>query len=209
MRTVLNYSLTATVGIAGIQVLFNQDVILAEHYLRPHDGGIYGALSKIGSIIYYLTLSVSQVLFPRVVDAAIKRQHFGHMLLLSASIVMTLGSAVIVIYAVAPSVVVAVLFGAGYTDADHYVVAIGLVALCLSLNNLLVQFFMAANDRWFMPALAASCVVEATLIILFHAGVENVVIDVLTSQAVLLLLMFRCYVYFGKPRDRFRSYSGV
>src|SRR6202162_3762218 len=66
LRVMAGFSLTAAVGIIGIQVLYNQDVILAEHYLSGHAGGIYGGLNKIGTILFFLTLSVSQVLFPRV-----------------------------------------------------------------------------------------------------------------------------------------------
>ena len=76
------FSLTAAAGIIGIQILYNQDVILAEHYLSGHDGGIYGGLNKIGTILFFLTLSVSQVLFPRVVEAVAKEQHPGRILLL-------------------------------------------------------------------------------------------------------------------------------
>ena len=64
LRVMAGFSLTAAAGIIGIQILYNQDVILAEHYLNSHDGGIYGGLNKIGTILFFLTLSVSQVLFP-------------------------------------------------------------------------------------------------------------------------------------------------
>ena len=74
LRVMAGFSLTAAAGIIGIQILYNQDVILAEHYLSSHDGGIYGGLNKIGTIMYFLTLSVSQVLFPRVVEAVAKEQ---------------------------------------------------------------------------------------------------------------------------------------
>jgi O-antigen/teichoic acid export membrane protein len=75
LRVMAGFSLTAAAGIIGIQILYNQDVILAEHFLSGHDGGIYGGLNKIGTILFFLTLSVSQVLFPRVVEAVAKEQH--------------------------------------------------------------------------------------------------------------------------------------
>src|SRR6195256_5571525 len=53
LRVMAGFSLTAAAGIIGIQILYNQDVILAEHYLSSHDGGIYGGLNKIGTIMYF------------------------------------------------------------------------------------------------------------------------------------------------------------
>ena len=195
LRVMAGFSITAAAGIIGVQILYNQDVILAEHYLSGHDGGIYGGLNKIGTILFFLTLSVSQVLFPRVVEAVAKEQHPGRILLSSAGILCALGGGALVVFAVVPGLVVGILFGPGFRDAIPYVFAVGVIGLALSLDNLLVQFFMAVHDRVFVPILAAGCVTEAVLIILFHSRVGQVVLDVLIALlALLALLSVRCYL---------------
>ena len=195
LRVMAGFSLTAAVGIIGIQILYNQDVILAEHYLNGHLGGIYGGLNKIGTIMFFLTLSVSQVLFPRVVEAVAKEEHPGRILIQSAGILTALGAGALFVFAVAPGLVVGILFGPGFRDATPYVLAVGVIGLALSLDNLLIQFFMAVHDRIFVPILAAACIAEAVLIVLFHGGVGQIVADVLASLLGLLtLLSIRCYV---------------
>jgi O-antigen/teichoic acid export membrane protein len=195
LRVMAGFSLTAAVGIIGIQVLYNQDVILAEHYLGGHAGGIYGGLNKIGTILFFLTLSVSQVLFPRVVEAVAKEQHPGRILIQSAGILTALGACALFVFAVVPGLVVKILFGDGFRDAAPYVLAVGFIGLALSLDNLLIQFFMAVHDRMFVPILVAACIVEATLIVFFHNGVGQIVADVLASLlGLLVLLSIRCYV---------------
>jgi O-antigen/teichoic acid export membrane protein len=195
LRVMAGFSLTAAAGIIGIQILYNQDVILAEHYLSSHDGGIYGGLNKIGTIMYFLTLSVSQVLFPRVVEAVAKEQHPGRILLSSAGILSALGGGAILVFAVVPGLVVGILFGPAFRDATPYVFAVGLIGLALSLDNLLVQFFMAVHDRVFVPILALGVVAEGLLIFLFHARVGQIVLDVLIALiGLLVLLSIRCYV---------------
>jgi len=57
---------------------------------------------------------------------------------------------------VAPGLVVGVLFGKVFSDATPYVFAVGVIGLALSLDNLLVQFFMAVHDRVFVPILFAA-----------------------------------------------------
>jgi O-antigen/teichoic acid export membrane protein len=189
------FSLTAAAGIIGIQILYNQDVILAVHYLSGHEGGIYGGLNKIGTILFFLTLSVSQVLFPRVVEAVAKEQHPGRILLASAGILSALGAAALLVFAVLPGLVVAILFGPSFRDAAPFVFAVGVIGLALSLDNLLVQFFMAVHDRVFVPILAFGCVLEGGLIFLFHGGVGQIVLDVLVALLVLLLMLsVRCYL---------------
>ncbi len=195
LRVMAGFSLTAAAGIIGIQILYNQDVILAVHYLKGHAGGIYGGLNKIGTILFFLTLSVSQVLFPRVVEAVAKEQHPGRILLQSAGILTALGAGALVVFAVVPGLVVGILFGPEFRDASPYVLAVGVIGLALSLNNLLIWFFMAVHDRVFVPILAAACIAEATLIVLFHGEVGQIVADVLASLLGLLaLLSIRCYL---------------
>jgi O-antigen/teichoic acid export membrane protein len=195
LRAMAGFSLTAAAGIIGIQILYNQDVILAVHYLSGHAGGIYGGLNKIGTILFFLTLSVSQVLFPRVVEAVAKEQHPGRILLSSAGILTALGAGALLVFAVLPGLVVGILFGPSFRDATPYVLPVGVIGLALSLDNLLIQFFMAVHDRVFVPILAAACIAEATLIVLFHAGVGQIVTDVLACLLGLLaLLSLRCYL---------------
>ena len=195
LRVMAGFSLTAAAGIIGIQILYNQDVILAEHYLSSHDGGIYGGLNKIGTIMYFLTLSVSQVLFPRVVEAVAKEQHPGRILLSSAGILSALGAGAILVFLIAPGLVVGILFGPAFRDATPYVFAVGLIGLALSLDNLLVQFFMAVHDRVFVPILALGVLTEGLLIFLFHARVGQIVLDVLIALiGLLVLLSIRCYL---------------
>src|SRR2546423_5330440 len=147
------FSLTAAAGIIGVQILYNQDVILAGHFLSSHDGGIYGGLNKIGTILFFLTLSVSQVLFPRVVEAVAKGENPGRILLSSAGILTALGAGALLVFGVVPGLVVGILFGPSFRDAVPYVFAVGVIGLALSLDNLLVQFFMAVDGPGFPPIL--------------------------------------------------------
>jgi O-antigen/teichoic acid export membrane protein len=199
LRVMANFSVTAAVGIVGVLILYNQDVILAKHYLSDHDAGIYGGLNKIGTILYFLTLSVSQVLFPRVVEAVAREEHPGRILLSSAAILTALGGGALVIFAVVPGLVVNVLFGPSFRDAIPLVFPVGVIGLALALNNLLVQFFMAVHDRVFMPILALGVFSEAGLIVAFHGTVGQVVLDVVAALVGLLaLLTVRCYVLLPK-----------
>jgi len=199
LRAMASFSLTAAAGIIGVQILYNQDVILGEHFLSGHDGGIYGGLNKIGTILFFLTLSVSQVLFPRVVEAVAKEQHPGRILLASAGILSALGAGALLVFAVASGLVVGILFGPGFRDAVPFVFPVGVIGLALSLDNLLIQFFMAVHDRIFVPILAFGCVLEATLIFVFHDKVGQVVVDVLVALVMLLVMLsIRCYLLLPK-----------
>jgi O-antigen/teichoic acid export membrane protein len=186
LRAMATYSLTAAAGTLGVMLIYNLDVILAKHYLGPEAAGYYGGLNKIGTILYFLTLSVSQVLFPRVVEAVATDQHPGRLLAMSAGIMCLLGAGSLVVFGAVPWLVVRVLFGSAFDVTTPFILPVGVIGLTLSLVNLLVQFFMAVHDRWFVPILAAGCLLEAVLIVMNHAGFGNVVVDVLVALVLLL-----------------------
>lgn len=201
VRAMAGFALTAAAGTVGILLLYNADVVLAKHFLDPHGAGIYGGINKIETILYFLTLSVSQVLFPRVVEAVALRRNPGRLLLLSGAIMSGLGFAAIVVFGVAPGLVVGILFGPAFRDANAYILAVGFIGLGLSLDNLLVQFFMAVHDRVFVPILGAACVAEIALIAVFHDGVSQVVTDVMVVIfSLLVALSLRCLALLPKLR---------
>jgi len=201
MRAMASFGLTAAAGTLGIILLYNLDVVLAAHYLGKYDAGIYGSLNKIEVIIYYGTLSVSQVLFPRVVEAIATRRHPARLLLLSAGLMAVLGLGAVAVFGLTRGLIAAVLFGSQFSSAQPFVLAVGFIGLGLSLNNLLVQFLMAVHDRVFIPILGAACVLLVALIALFHSGLEQIVADVAaTIFTLLVVLSIRCALLFPRLR---------
>src|SRR5260370_33363201 len=112
---------------------------------------MYAGRIEIGPLLVFLTLSVMQVLFPRVVEAVAKEEHPGRILLYSAGILTLLGAGALLVFGVLPGLVVGVLFGPAFKDAVPYVFPVGVIGLALSLDNLLVQFFMAVVDPVSLP----------------------------------------------------------
>lgn len=201
MRPMATFAFTAIAGTLGVTLLWNMDVVLAKHYLDAHGAGIYGGLNKIGVIVYFGTLSVSQVLFPRVVEAVARQLHPGRMLLFSAGLIFVLGLGAVAVFGLVPWLVVAILFGSAFSDAAGYVLPVTVIGLLLSLCNLMVQFFMAVHDRAFIPILGAGCALEVALIAVFHSTVGSVVASVLTSMFLLLLaLIVRALVLMPRLR---------
>ena len=189
LRSMASFAITAAIGTIGVLLLYNLDVVLAKHYLPDHQAGIYGSLNKVGTIVYFLTLSVSQVLFPRVVEAVARNAHAPRLLAMSAAIMCALGACALFVFGVVPNLVVNVLFSSTFHDAGPYVFRIGVVGLSISLVNLLVQFLMAVHDRLFIPILAGGVVFMVALIVALHADVGEVVNDVLLANLVLLAVL--------------------
>jgi O-antigen/teichoic acid export membrane protein len=206
LRTMASFGLTAAAGTLGIILLYNLDVVLAVHYLDKESAGIYGSLNKIEVIIYYGTLSVSQVLFPRVVEAVATRRHPARLLLLSGGLMAVLGLGAIVVFGLTRGLVASLLFGPQFSAAQPYVLAVSFIGLGLSLDNLLIQFMMAVHDRLFVPVLAAACLALVGLVALFHDGLAQIVVDVMAVIFTLLaVLVVRCVILLPQLRPEMVS----
>jgi len=91
--------------------------------------------------------------------------------------------------AAAPSPVVRALFGPGFPGAVPLAPLAGLIGFGVSCVNLVVQFFVAVRDRWFIPLLVSGGALEVALIAVRHDDVVAIVRDVLVAIFTLLLLL--------------------
>jgi len=122
------------------------------------DGGIYGGLNKIGTIQYFLTLSVSQVLFPRVVEAC--EGAARAILLSSAGSCRRLVGAILRVLAGRARIGRGILFGPAFRDATLLRFRRG-PSGSRSRSTTCCAVFMAVHDRVFVPILAFGCRMEA------------------------------------------------
>src|SRR5207247_2837622 len=93
------------------------------------------------------------------------------------------------VFTIASGPVLQLLFGAGFTVAAPLLPLVGLIGWALSLDNLLVQFFVALHDFSFAPILLGGCVLQAALIAVHHDSAGAIVLDVLAAMTGLLLVL--------------------
>src|SRR2546423_4118808 len=137
-------------------------------------------------------------MFSRVVEAMAKGAYSGRLLLLSAGIVAVLAGSALIAFSMAASVVQSVFYPA-YPSARNLLLLAGLIGAALSLNSLLVQFLMAADEPSFMYLLGIGCVVQAMLIKLNHGDLGAILIDVLGTLILLLVVLsIRCWLLLPK-----------
>lgn len=176
----------ATGGMASLLLL---DILLVKHYFDAQTAGLYAALTVAGKILFWVSSAVPGVLY-----AALARAHAGSgrgptddaLLLPLLAGVGALAGAGLGGFALAPGLVVHLLFGQGYAGAEGYLVLFGLAMSCYALSNVLVNYFLARAVPAVLGVLALALVTEAALIAGFHGGLGEVVLAVLGANVLLL-----------------------
>src|SRR3989344_8397842 len=85
---IYKYSFPVLLMLIALTGLYTWDVVLVKRFFNPVEAGQYAALSLFGKIIFFATLSIGMVMFPKILE--LNSQNKTHSSLLFKSIVMAL-----------------------------------------------------------------------------------------------------------------------
>lgn len=131
--------LTCSLAITG---LYSVDIVVVKHYFDPHTAGLYAGISAVARIVFFLTVSITQVLMPAVrinQDA----KHNSAVFYKSLVLLTFVGGSVLVIFWFAPNLVISRLMGNGYSAYANLLPRLSLFVFIISILNLLVTYHMA------------------------------------------------------------------
>jgi O-antigen/teichoic acid export membrane protein len=174
---------TAAVGILGLLLLANVDVLLARHYLAREASGLYAAGAMLTKVAYWAPQFVVTVVFARLVVTADRRR----LLARSATAVAGLGAALVLGSALAPELVARLSFGQAYLGVGPALPLFAALGTGLALVQLVLFSGLAMADRR-MHLLPLAAVAAETVLVVFvlHGSVVQVVGAALAVVAVLL-----------------------
>lgn len=194
----LRGALGATAGIAAITTFYNFDVLLAKHFLSTQDAGLYSAMSLLGKILFFGTISISVVMFPRVAAIHAEGRRAHRTVNLSLALVAAAGGVVVLAYFLIPHFIVHLLLRKPeYDQIAPYLGLFALAMLGLALANILVYYFVAVHKRRFVLGVALGAVAFGTLLKLHHGNLGEftssvtVAIDLMAVALIAIYLLER------------------
>lgn len=184
------YSVPVLLAAISLILITNFDLILVKHYFSSLEAGFYTAASMLAKIIWFISIALVTVMFPKIADLHAKKKDSSILLKNSLLYTFLISFSVVLVYFVAPTFVSKLLYGPEYEISN----LIGLFALALgffALNNVLVYYNLAVKRTRFVIFLMLVLLLEIVSIVLFHNTLIEVVKVVLISNFVLLAyLMF-------------------
>ena len=187
------YAAMSTIAAIGTTYLYNVDVLLSKHYLAAAAAGIYAAASVLGRVVYFLGLTISQVMFPEVATLHARDEPHFHVVDLSLGLLAAVAVGLAVAYAVVPGLVV-LPFGAAYTPVQQYLWPFALALGMLSIVNLFITYFLSIGSARFAVPLVLACVLETGLIASFHSGPGQILWMVVATMALLGAVLGAMYL---------------
>jgi O-antigen/teichoic acid export membrane protein len=190
----LRSALGASAGITAITLFYNFDVLLAKHFLSTADAGLYSAMSLLGKIIFFGTISISAVMFPKVAALHSQGKSAHRTVNLSLALVLGAGGVVAAWYFLLPRLTITLLLRQqSYQSIAPYLGLFGLAMLGLAIANVLVYYFVAVHKRRFVWGLSVGAIAFTVLLASYHSTLGQFTVSVTIAIDLMALVLLAIY----------------
>lgn len=184
------YSIPVLIALSCLTAFFTIDIIIVKHFFFGVDAGYYAALSIIGKTIFFATLSITAVMFPKVSEMHKSKKAYKHLFNKSILFVTLIGGFMNLIYFLFPSFIINIFFGSSYLSIVPYLGKFSLFILFYSLCYIICFYNLAVRRYKFIYILLIFNIAQVVLLNLFHQTISDIIEVLLYLMVVLFLLLF-------------------
>jgi O-antigen/teichoic acid export membrane protein len=160
LRSLVGDGWVAILGLLLLASLQNIDVIVAKHTLDGDEAGSYAAAAVAAKAIVWVAIGVGLHLLPEATRRAAAGLDPRPVLLRALGIVGVVAAPALLIFAVAPRLLLRVAFGPDLTRASDALLPLGAAMTLLAVAYLTVQYMLALGETRFLWVLAVVAVAE-------------------------------------------------
>jgi hypothetical protein len=175
LRTFLTYLWPVVVGLVGIAVLTNVDLLVARARFSPDEAGEYAAASAFARVAFFLPATFLAVVFPRTAARQARGEETSDILGRSLIVTAAFGGGLALFYWATGRGIVHTSFGAEFADGGELLVPFTFAMALYALVNLLVGFHLSRAETKYAWIVAASVPAQIALLSLVPASLEDVI----------------------------------
>jgi O-antigen/teichoic acid export membrane protein len=205
---IYKFSIPILIALISLTLFYNIDVILIKHFFSEIETGYYVAASKLGLILFFATISISQVMFPKVSELYKKKEEHFHLLKKSLLISLVVIIPAIIIFYSFPKLIVNILFGPQFFEAVPYVGPFSIMIGLFSLIYIITFYNLSINKKKFLFVLVTFNIIQILLITLFHSTLTQI-INILIVQMVTLFIIMLSLTLISKNGRTINNNSSI
>jgi hypothetical protein len=171
----LRYLGPVLLGLVGIAVLTNLDVLIVKARFPSGDAGDYAAASAFAKVGFFLPATILSVLFPRTAARQARGEETED--ILGRSLLITAGfcAALAVFYAAAGRGLVVTTYGSEFFEGGKLTAAFALAMGLYSLANILVGYHLSRGEPRYAWIVAGAAPVQLAVLALVPTRLPDVV----------------------------------
>lgn len=186
-KEIYKYSFPVLIILLSLTGIYTIDLILVKHFLDSISAGYYAALSLLGKVMFFGTLSISMVMFSKSSESFLTDKNHKKILYKSLILVSLFSLGVTLFYFLFPVFTINLLFGAEYYAISGLLGWFGVFMGIFSLVYVIAFYNASINRISFVYILLAFNLIEAVLITLFHENLSQIVFILLGLVSILFI----------------------
>ncbi len=202
LRTFLRYLSPVAVGLVGIALLTNVDVLIVKARFSGDEAGAYAAASAFARVGFFLPAAILAVLFPRTAARQARGEQtqdiLGRSLLATAAFCGLLA----LVYAAAGAGLVSMTFGTDFSEGGEILAPFALAIGLASIANVLVAYHLSRGETRYAWIVGAAVVVQVAALAVIPSSLSGVV---WTNAVVGVLLLAAHELFVGSSVPALRS----
>jgi O-antigen/teichoic acid export membrane protein len=173
LRTFLEYLWPVVVGLVGIAVLTNVDLVISRARFGGDEAGEYAAASAFARVAFFLPATFLAVVFPRTAERQARGEETADILGRSLIVTAAFGGGLALFYWATGRGIVHTSFGAEFADGGELLVPFTFAMGLYALVNLLVGFHLSRAETRYAWIVAASVPVQVVLLSIVPGSLED------------------------------------
>ncbi len=167
------------------------DVLIAKHFFSPIYAGFYAAISTLGTILFFISIAVTKVMFPLVAEKHHLKKVKEHKDLLYKSLLLILlpSALWVILLALFPKFIVGLILGSKYLAIANFIKYEAIAMGFLALSNVIALYNLAIDRKKFIFLPAVFCVLEIVLLCLFHNSLTQYLRILILVNVLLFLFL--------------------
>lgn len=207
-RDIFGYSIPVLIAMMSVTLMFSLDIFLVKHFFTEIEAGYYAALAMLGKVIYFGSISIVYVMFPKVVELNSKKMKTRHILFKSLSIVLLFCITTVLFYYLFPEFTVNILFGEKYLEIAPLLGRFAIFMSLLSLVHVLIFYNLSLHRKSFIYILILFNILEVILLYIYNNSISQVVNTLFYLSLILFIFIF-IYTIFNNKNETFNSDAGI
>jgi O-antigen/teichoic acid export membrane protein len=202
LRTFLRYLWPVVVGLVGIALLTNVDVLIVKARFSADEAGAYGAASAFARVGFFLPAAILTVLFPRTAARQARGEETED--ILGRSLFATAGfcGLLALVYAAAGVGLVSMTFGTDFAEGGEVLAPFALAMGFFSLANVLAGYHLSRGETRYAWIVGAAVVVQIVALAVIPSSLDGVV---WTNVVVGVLVLAAHEVFVGSSAPALRA----
>ena len=184
LRDLVGGAWAPVAALTFIAVLQNIDVIVVRHRVGGDAAGSYAAAAVAAKLVIWVAIGLAIYLLPEAARRAAAGLAVRPVLLRALAIIAAISMPMLLIFAVAPHLLLRLAFGEKYTQAAGALVVLGAAMTLLAAAYLAVQYMLALGHTNFLYVLAAVAALEPFLLSAGSRSLVGFAVVVLALQCV-------------------------